>query len=380
MARTAVAKAKPKTCLAFLACHRQEALHGPLPGHPEQAARVTACSERLANNKLWPLLKKLAPRKATDVELQAVHEKSHIEGLSKLAALAAQTGKPQFVPSHGPMGISGPSSEVRADETGDTYVTAESLEAARFAAGGLLQGIDETLSSEGLRTGLVLCRPPGHHASSARSSGFCLVNNVATAAAYALQFETVKRVLIFDWDVHHGQGTQQIFENSESVLFVSIHRHDGHSFYPATGSPFEAGSGRGKGLTVNVALPESFGDLAIWTACAQVLLPAARSFRPDLILVSAGFDAAAGDPIGRCDVTPRCFGLLTLELRRLAAEVSDSRIIFALEGGYNVDVLADCVEEVAMALVEATRTHSRLIKTEYACSRNRINMFDIVNH
>lgn len=364
MARKAKQKAKASEAprsRAFVACHQAEAGHaghGPVLGHPEQAERVRACGDRLrANKSLWSLLKKLPARRATDSELQLAHDESHIEGLTKLADLAA-TGKTQFVPAHGPMCMNGPRSEVRVDEgdsSDDTYVTSGSLEAARFAAGGILQGIDEMLMEDGLQSGLVLCRPPGHHASRARSSGFCLVNNVAIAAAYALSCEGIERVLIFDWDVHHGQGTQQIFEQSDEVLFISFHRHDGHSFYPATGSPFEIGCGHGKGLTVNVALPQGFEDLALWSACAQVLVPSTRSFKPDLILISAGFDAAAGDPLGGCSVTPQLFGLLTREILKLSTETAHGRVLLALEGGYNVDVLAECVEDVMTALVDEAR-------------------------
>lgn len=389
MARKAKQKAKAAepSCRAFVACHQVSegpsegpSDHGPVPGHPEGAKRVRSCGERLRSNKsLWSLLKKLPPRRATDSELQLVHDESHIAGLAKLASLAAKSGKPQFVP-HGPVCMNGPRQEVRVDEdvsSDDTYVTAGSLEAARYATGGVLQGIDEMLSDEGLQRGLVLCRPPGHHASRARSSGFCLVNNVAIAAQYALQHGDIQRVLIFDWDVHHGQGSQQIFDQSDDVLFVSFHRHDGHAFYPASGSPFEAGSGRGKGFTVNVALPEGFGDLALWSACAQVLVPAVRSFKPDLVLVSAGFDAAEGDPLGGCSVTPQFFGLLTQEIVKLAAESARGRVLLVLEGGYNVDVLAECVEDVMVALVEEVRT-SKVVKsckiTSFFVFTERINV------
>eukprot|EP00931_Biecheleriopsis_adriatica_P057199 TRINITY_DN33920_c0_g2_i1.p1 TRINITY_DN33920_c0_g2~~TRINITY_DN33920_c0_g2_i1.p1 ORF type:complete len:580 (-),score=124.56 TRINITY_DN33920_c0_g2_i1:27-1766(-) len=346
--------AEPRAVLAGANELPPEKLHGPLPEHPESPDRVASCIARLKGcADLWRALKKPAQRRATNAELQLCHEESHITGLQKLAELAEEDGKPHYVPAHGPVCLSGPAQEVRSDDEGDdTYVTAGSLEAARLAVGGLLQVVDDVMSDSGLQCGLALCRPPGHHASRNRSSGFCLVNNVAVAAAYARHmYPQVRRILIFDWDVHHGQGTQQIFEQDSDVLFVSFQRHDGHTFYPATGNATEVGSGPGRGLTVNVALPEGFGDAALWAACKQVLLPASRSFRPDLILVSAGFDAARGDPIGGCIVAPKAFGLMTREMRRLAAEHAEGRVIFALEGGYNVDVLADCIEEVARALV-----------------------------
>eukprot|EP00930_Biecheleria_cincta_P046379 TRINITY_DN3198_c0_g1_i2.p1 TRINITY_DN3198_c0_g1~~TRINITY_DN3198_c0_g1_i2.p1 ORF type:complete len:552 (-),score=114.58 TRINITY_DN3198_c0_g1_i2:49-1704(-) len=323
--------------------------HGPLPEHPEAPDRVAGCVARLqSRGELWRSLKKLQRRRATDEELQLCHDESYILGLEKLAKVAAAEGRPHYVPAHDLVCLS----QVHSDEEEDTFVTGGSLEAARFSVGGLLEMVDEVLASKGPSCGLALCRPPGHHASRNRSSGFCLVNNVAVAATYARsRYPDVKRVLIFDWDVHHGQGTQQIFEQSCDVLFVSFHRHDGHIFYPCTGSPTEVGCGAGRGYTVNVALPEGFGDAALWAACSQVLLPASRSFRPDLIIISAGFDAASGDPIGGCGVAPKAFGLLTRELRRLAAEHAHGRLLFALEGGYNVEVLADCVEEVMLELV-----------------------------
>jgi len=157
------------------------------------------------------------------------------------------------LPTVGPLYASGPCCEARlGDDNSDTFVTAGSLEAARFSAGGLLQLVDEILESDGQHTGFALCRPPGHHASRNRSSGFCLINNVAVAASYAKwKYPQIERVLIFDWDVHHGQGTQQIFEQSSDVLVLNAHRHDGAQFYPATGSSGEVGLGAGRGFTIN---------------------------------------------------------------------------------------------------------------------------------
>jgi len=179
------------------------------------------------------------------------------------------------------------------------------------------------------------------------------VNNVALAAAYARSAHpsVVRRVLIFDWDVHHGQGTQEIFWNDCEVLFVSIHRR-GTGFYPGSGSVTEVGEGPGTGFTVNIPLPSGYGDAALWTACAEVLLPAARRFRPDLILVSAGFDAVAEDPLGGCRVSPRLFGSLAAELRHVAAELCSGRLILALEGGYEAKALRECLGEVVQALTD----------------------------
>lgn len=179
------------------------------------------------------------------------------------------------------------------------------------------------------------------------------MNNVAVAAAYARSVHSavVRRVLIFDWDVHHGQGTQEIFWTDCEVLFVSIHRR-GTGFYPGSGSVEEVGEGPGAGFTVNIPLPSGYGDAALWTACAEVLLPAARRFRPDLILVSAGFDAVTEDPLGGCRVSPRLFGALAAELRHVATELCSGRLLLALEGGYEARALRECLGEVVQALTD----------------------------
>lgn len=350
----------PSPKYAALACHEfvgGDDPHGHINAHPESPDRVAACVERLRSNGLLRSFRRLASRSATDDELQLCHTPSHIIGLAELARLARNDRKPRFAPSNGPLCSNGPSCEVHeGNQQADTYINGGSLDAARLAVGGLLQLVDEAMlastSPQHPSCGIALCRPPGHHASRARSSGFCLVNNIAIAAAYAkATYPEIKRVLIFDWDVHHGQGTQQIFETDADVLTLDMHRYDGKEFYPTTGGPREVGTGPGRGFTVNVALPAGYGDAAIWAASVEVLAPAARQFHPDLILVSAGFDAAEGDPLGGCMVSPRFFGVLTHELRRLAAELSHGRLIFALEGGYNTSVLAECVEEVSKALV-----------------------------
>lgn len=345
----------PAALLAFNEGSGPEEIHGPLRGHPEGADRVSACLARLRSRaELWRALRKVPRRPATDAELLLCHDEAHLAGLRRLSELAGADGKPHFLPSSGPVCLGGPCCEVReGSSSSDTYVTAGSVEAARLSVGGLLQLVDAA-AGDGHRRGLALCRPPGHHASRSRSSGFCLVNNVAVAAAYARHtYPEIQRVLILDWDVHHGQGTQQIFEQSSDVMVFNVHRHDGQSFYPATGGASEVGSGPGRGFTVNVPLPQGYGGAALWEVCANVLVPAARRFQPDLFIVSAGFDAAMGDHLGGCQVPPSAFGVLTREMRRLAEELAGGRLILALEGGYATEVLADCVEAVVDALVEA---------------------------
>lgn len=345
-----------KVMISFHEGNAAEERHGPAEGHPECLERVGVCVDRLRHNKpIWRSLRKAPPRQATDEEILLCHTESHLSGISSVANMASQESKPRFLPKTGPVCMEGPCCEVRSgSDNEDTYVTAGSLQVARLSIGGLLTLVDAAFDERECRRGFALCRPPGHHASENRSTGFCLFNNIAIAASYAQKTYSSEcsRVLIFDWDVHHAQGTQSIFEQSSSVLVVSAHRHDGRAFYPATGGANEVGFGNGKGYTVNVALPEGYGSAALWSVCEKVLVPTARKFRPDLILVSAGFDAASGDPLGGCKVQPSAFAAMTLELRRLAKELCQGRVLFALEGGYNLDVLPTCVEEVVTALVK----------------------------
>ena len=163
--------------------------------------------------------------------------------------------------------------------------------------------------------------------------------------------DIVKRVLIFDWDVHHGQGTQEIFWSNPEVLVVSIHQFE-PGFYPNSGAAAETGAGEGRGYTVNVAMPPGYGDGCLWLACAKVLLPAAQRFRPDLVLVSAGFDAVKGDPLGDATCTPAVFGQITRELKKLARDLCQGRILFGLEGGYASAELAMCIGQVGQALLQ----------------------------
>ena len=170
--------------------------------------------------------------------------------------------------------------------------------------------------------------------------------------------DVVKRVLIFDWDVHHGQGTQEIFWSDPEVLVVSIHQFE-KGFYPNSGAATETGVGAGKGYTINVAMPPGYGDGCLWLACAKVLLPAAQRFRPDLMLVSAGFDAVEGDPLGDAMCTPAVFGKITTELKKLANHLCQGRMLFGLEGGYAAAGLASCIGQVAKALLEPVQPQAK---------------------
>ena len=227
----------------------------------------------------------------------------------------------------------------------DTIVSAGSFEAALHAAGGAAALVDALLGGEA-RFGASLHRPPGHHAERARAMGFCLFNNVAVAARRAIDEHGLERVLILDWDVHHGNGTNDIFHAEPRVLFASIHEWP---LYPGSGAAGDVGSGPGVGCTVNLPVPEGSGD-ALYTALVDhVVVPAALAYRPQLILISAGFDAHASDPLAGCEVTEAGFAAMAASMRRLAADL-DVPLGVVLEGGYHLGALAASVAATLEAI------------------------------
>ena len=228
------------------------------------------------------------------------------------------------------------------------YFNRATPRAARLAAGGVLALTDAVCEGK-LRAGFAIVRPPGHHACSGAMCGFCFLNSVAIAARAALARHprTVRRVLVLDWDVHHGNGTQEIFDDDDRVLFVSLHRF-GKGFFPGTGAPTWAGKDAGRGHTVNLAWAhEGMGDAEYLAAFDALLMPICRQFSPDLVLVSCGFDAAAGDPLGGMALSPLGFAAMAARLSQLA----NGRVVYALEGGYKPSVAARCTLAVLRLLV-----------------------------
>jgi acetoin utilization deacetylase AcuC-like enzyme len=237
----------------------------------------------------------------------------------------------------------------------DTRTSAGSYEAARLAAGGLVGLCDAVLAGE-VANGMALVRPPGHHAERGRAMGFCFFNNVAIAAAH-LRRQGVARVLIVDWDLHHGNGTQHVFERDPDVLYVSTHQYP---YYPGTGAADEVGMGQGVGRTLNLPVPAGFGDHELGRLFAEVVTPICRQFAPEFVLVSAGFDCDLRDPLGGLAVTPAGIAAMAQACFALAEECAGGRIAAVLEGGYDLDAIADGVD-VVLATLRGDRQPARSV-------------------
>merc|ERR1719158_2690626 len=235
-----------------------------------------------------------------------------------------------------------------AENMNSIYLNPFSLDCALLAAGGVLQTVDKVMESGA--AGIAVVRPPGHHAEPHTPHGFCLFNNVSIAAQYAVTQLGVEKVLILDWDVHHGNGIQHMFYNNPNVLYISLHRYDYGAFFPqSSDADYDmVGEGAGKGFNVNIPWNgRKFGDSEYLLGFNNVVLPIAYEFQPQLVLVSAGFDAAEGDPLGGYKVSPAMYGYMTHQLSALA----EGRVVVALEGGYNLATISDCATQCAKALL-----------------------------
>jgi acetoin utilization deacetylase AcuC-like enzyme len=282
--------------------------HAPLGHHPERPERLVAARAGV-RTAAGAVFHPVTARSATDEELARVHERRFIDALGKL---------------RGESGYLDP----------DTYVSAQSVDVARLAAGSLVAMVDAMIDGP-IGKGVALLRPPGHHARPAKAMGFCLLNNVAIAAAHA-RARGIQRVAVVDWDVHHGNGTQEMFWRDASVLYLSTHQFP---FYPGTGDLDEVGEGDGKGYTVNVPLGAGGGDAVYASAFERVLLPVLEAYAPELVLVSAGFDAAARDPLAQMELTPEAYGWMARAIARVTDASSRGRMALVLEGGYDLVAL-----------------------------------------
>ncbi|MDP8982342.1 MAG: histone deacetylase [Acidobacteriota bacterium] len=293
--------------------------HNLGPNHPERPERFGAALRGVAGQKLAPV----PSRAATVEELAFCHTREYIHLAQREIGAGA-----------------------RELSTGDTNVCPDSLEVALQAAGGVLNAVDLVMSRE-LENVFCIVRPPGHHATPDRGMGFCVFNNIAIAARYAQQRHGVKRVLIADWDVHHGNGTQDIFYSDGSVFFCSTHQSP---WYPGTGDAEERGEGEGEGTTLNFPFPAGSGRAEILGAFQNHLAPAMEQFKPELVLISAGFDSRAGDPLGGFTLTDNDFADLTGVMIWIAEKYAGGRVVSVLEGGYSLGGLEMAVKAHVEAL------------------------------
>ena len=294
---------------------------GAHPGaHPERPARISAIEHELSERG-WLGFERVSSPAVDREVLTGVHPESYVAGIEQISAQGG--GALDW----------------------DTVTSAGSFEAALHAAGGAVRLVELLLDREAA-TGFSAHRPPGHHATSERAMGFCLFNNVAVAATFALRHRGLERVMIVDWDVHHGNGTNDIFHSSDEVLFVSIHQWP---WYPGTGPASDVGSGAGQGFTVNLPVPPGTGDAGFRSLVDHVAVPLAREFSPQLLLISAGYDAHRADPLGECEVTEEGFAAMAGSLLRVCHEL-DIPLGCVLEGGYDLEALASSVAATMEAL------------------------------
>jgi acetoin utilization deacetylase AcuC-like enzyme len=295
-------------------------------GHPESPQRLRAIISRLGSMGMLDRLVRIDPVPASDDWLLEIHTASY---LASLKTHAPTRGRISLDP--------------------DTAMSPGTLTAAYLAAGGALVGADAIMAGH---VDHVFCavRPPGHHAERDRAMGFCFFNNVAVAARYLQRRHGIERVLIVDWDVHHGNGTQHSFYDDPSILFFSTHQFP---HYPGTGRSAEKGTGKGEGLTINVPLPAGEGDDEYQNIFERVLVPAADAFRPDFVIVSAGFDAHRDDPLASMGLTDEGYARLTGLVAGIARRHCAGRLLSCLEGGYHLPALAASVESHLSALLAA---------------------------
>jgi acetoin utilization deacetylase AcuC-like enzyme len=299
--------------------------HDPGDHHPEAPGRIVAITKSLTASGLDQKCTAIAEREVTDDEVRLAHTDRY---LKKVLAEIDGSGSGQL-------------------STGDTQYGPHSLRVARHAVGGLLNAVDGVVTGT-FSNAFCAVRPPGHHATPDRGMGFCIFNNAAIAARYARQKHGLERVAIIDWDVHHGNGTQDIFYEDGSVFYFSTHQSP---WYPGTGAKDETGSGKGLGATLNVPLPSGSGMEQIGAAFRGPFTKKMQEFKPDLVIISAGFDSRLGDPLGQFTLSDEDFATLTKILMEMAGEFAEGRLVSVLEGGYNQAGLAKAVSSHVSAMM-----------------------------
>ena len=291
--------------------------HDTGPDHPENSARIINTIEHLRSANCWQKLDIKKPRAATEAEVSAIHSTSQIEQIAEIA----RSGGGYLDP--------------------DTYVSSDSYEAALNAAGAPLTAIDLIMDKK-VDNAFCLVRPPGHHATPEKGMGFCLFNNVAIAAKYIQSRYSLDRIVIIDWDVHHGNGTQDAFYDDPSVMYFSMHRYP---FYPGTGAEEETGKDSGSGFTINIPLSYNTEPQEYLKFFEDILEKRIKPFKPQFILISSGFDAYRLDPISGLSLEASDYNKLTKLTQNIAKDCCDGRIVSCLEGGYHLLDLPKCIEE-----------------------------------
>ena len=310
--------------LAYIA-HPYFEKHNPGPGHPERPERLAAINSYLDRKGFWPRVQKLQAESIDPDLLKLNHDPEYIDFILK------QKGKERVV-------LDG----------GDTVLSTFSVEAALLAAGAAVRSVDAVFREDFDKV-FAAVRPPGHHAEREQAMGFCVFNNIAIAARYAIQQKYAQKILIVDWDVHHGNGTQHAFYDDDSVFYFSIHQYP---LFPMTGLKSEIGEGKGKGFTMNIPLPYGRGDDEYIVLLEQSLEEIGQKFAPDLVLISAGFDAHKEDPLGGMQVTTAGFYKMTELVSQFANRFCQGRIISFLEGGYDLNALAESVYRHLLCLLK----------------------------
>jgi acetoin utilization deacetylase AcuC-like enzyme len=292
--------------------------------HPESHHRLEWIYRMLHDDDMAGRFREIQPRAATHEEIALNHTPAYIERIAQTA------GKPHIMLDP------------------DTAASAGSWEAARYAVGGVLTALDMLMQGNA-DNGFALIRPPGHHAETARAMGFCLFNNVAIGARYLMKQYKLERILIVDWDLHHGNGTQNAFYNSSEVLYFSTHQYP---YYPGSGSVDETGEGNGLGYTVNVPLHGGQGDEEYKKIFYELLLPIAAEYKPQFILISAGYDPYFKDPLGAMQVTPFGFASMTSLLMTCAEKFCGGKLLIALEGGYHLEGITESAKKTLATLID----------------------------
>ncbi len=294
------------------------------PGHPEHAGRIRAVWQALDDSGLTQRMLKTEATSVDDDAVLAVHAPAYLELLKQVSAQDRT---------------------LRLDA--DTYLGPGAYDVACLSAGGVLDAVKAVLGGTA-DNGLAAVRPPGHHAMPDHGMGFCLLGNIAIAARYAQRQFGLERILIVDYDVHHGNGTEAMFYDDPSVLFISTHQYP---LYPGTGAVTDIGAGKGEDFTVNIPLPPGCGDANYARVFESIVWPAAERFQPQLMLVSAGFDAHWGDPLAQMRLTLDGYAHLTRELKRMADTLCGGKIVFVLEGGYSLEALSGGISNIARILL-----------------------------